>query len=297
VKTALQFLLAFAALAAPFGLSRAADTPPAEDPIAVLLREREALTGEQVEVTPDVFTGQLKVTVDISGKAHGEALRLVNTALRNSGIEWVQIDDIKHAWRLGANPYKSAPHLETKVSRLSMSNAPIDRVINDLLNLTGRTIVISLDLLNGPGLNVEATNVTQSHAAEFLRDALRQEAGLLLDETPDNGFQARRDETFKPNNRSIGVMCLQNASAETILGALHTLNTNVILLPYPEANQRLVSVECSYRTKPEAEKTLRTALASQAGIVVNQQSDGSWEVRQSGRNEYIAAPAPAAPKS
>jgi hypothetical protein len=295
VKTALQLLIASVALAAPGLAAHAAGAAAAEDPIAVLLREREALSGEHVTTTPEVFSGALKVTVDITGKPRDEALRLVISALSDSGISLYRMQDgASQARRGGANQPNFAPHpADTKVGQLRLSDAPLVLVLNNLLHCAGKTLVISLDLLKGPGINVDAANITQSQEANILRDALHLQAGLLLDERPGGAFQARKDESFVAADRVLGAVYLESVTVGNVLGALNHVTHQSVAVP--DGNSALVTVGFSYRSKKEAENLLRTALAAQAGIVLDDRPDGSLSLHQPERNETFAEPA-AAPK-
>jgi hypothetical protein len=223
---------------------------------------------------------------------------LVNSAISNSGIAFYPgPNGIHQARRGGADGApKTTPNPDAKVTKLVFNNAPVTLVLNELLLFSGKTLVIPLELLDGPGLNLNLANLPSRQGAAILRDALRLQSGLLLDESPDGAFHARRDESFIADERVLGAIYLQNVTANDILGALHNLSMKQGARPQLDADQSLITVGFSYRTKQEAGETLRAALASQAGILMDQQADGTWEVRPSGRNEHLATPA-AAPKS
>jgi hypothetical protein len=298
VKTA--FPLLAVALAASFWVARAADTQAGEDPIALLLREREALTGEKSEASPEVFNGLLKITADFTGLSHDQALALVNTTLSQDGILRIKQPDGTFRAELSQGNkinqpagFPSTPATEPKVSVMQLTNAPLDGVLMNLLRYSGKKLVVSAALLKDKSINLYVANLTQSQAAGILRDALRQQAGLLLDEFPGDTLQARQDESFVAADRVLGAVYLHDVTAGRILGALYNVTRKSVVIP--DGNSALVTVGFSYRSKKEAENLLRTALAAQAGIVLDDRPDGSLSLHQPERNETFAEPA-AAPK-
>ncbi len=290
-------LLAAAALAGLALPARAADAP--EEPIAVLLREREALTGVKVDIDPQLFTGLFKVTTDLTGKSSAEALAMVNAALRQSDVRIVnRPDGTAQAQFQGDRPRPPAPPDATLATdrtaplRMRMTNAPLDLPLKQLCRWTNRTLIIPADLLKGPSLTVVVPGpIPQSQAIVLLRDALRQQTGLILEERPGNALKARKDPAFVSAERITGCLWLQDATVASVLDEIKTASRKVVSVPPAvSANPALVTVGFSYKSKPEVVTRLREALSQQAGIVLEDLPDGSLRVRTPEKTETFADP-------
>lgn len=295
------YLFAAAALAGLAGPVRGAETAAApEDPIAILLRERATLTGVKVDVDPQVFTGLFKVTTDLTGKSPIEALAMVNAALYQSEVQVTKRPyGTVRARFTGNPPHPSAPPDATLPParpanlRMRMTNSPLDLPLKQLCQWTNRTLIIPADLLKGPSLTLVVSGpIPQSQAVVLLRDAFRQQAGLLLEEKTGNAWEARKDPAFVSAERMTGSLWMQDATVTRVLDEIKTASRKVVSVP-PDVSTSpaLITVGFSYKSKSEVEARLREALGQQAGIVLEDQPDGSLRVRTREKTETFTDPA------
>jgi len=306
VKPTLHLLLVAALAILCLVVARAADAPAGEDPIASLLRERYALTGEEVVALPEVFTTQLKVTVDLTGKTHDQALALVEGAEHSSGIQISQLPDgtRQASLRQDGPPHQPAGAVATNagapIARITLRAAPLEVVLAQMLAWTGKTLVIPYEVLSDRrggtiSLSIQHPDVTVGQATGFLREIIQEQIGVVFDDLTDGGWQARKLDhpidrhdakqltaqtaAAAAGDGKVTKLYLNDAPIDLIIGQLGQWSGKTIYAsPEVSAVKFKNRVALTNVTAAEATGLLVEFLEKQAGIVFDELPDGLWLV-------------------